>query len=136
HILHDRRGLSVHFMLDIDGTIYQTLDLKERAWHATIANDRSIGIEIANMGAYPLEELDQVVGEEGRQRPGVLFKWYRPDETGRARIVLPESMGDGGVRTPGFVGYPARYGPEGGPIIGTVQGRELAQYDFTPEQYD
>jgi hypothetical protein len=33
-VLHDARGLSVHFMLDIDGTIYQTLDLKERAWHA------------------------------------------------------------------------------------------------------
>src|SRR4051794_30390223 len=30
-VLQDRRGLSVHFMLDIDGTIYQTLDLKERA---------------------------------------------------------------------------------------------------------
>jgi N-acetyl-anhydromuramyl-L-alanine amidase AmpD len=37
-------------MLDLDGTIYQTLDLKERASHATIANSRSIGIEIANMG--------------------------------------------------------------------------------------
>jgi len=30
-VLHDYRGLSVHFMLDIDGTIYQTLDLNERA---------------------------------------------------------------------------------------------------------
>ena len=27
-ILHDYRDLSVHFMLDLDGTIYQTLDLK------------------------------------------------------------------------------------------------------------
>jgi len=35
-VLHDHRDLSVHFMLDLDGTIYQTLDLKERAWHATI----------------------------------------------------------------------------------------------------
>ena len=34
-VLHDYRCLSVHFMLDLDGTIYQTLDLKERAWHAT-----------------------------------------------------------------------------------------------------
>src|SRR5206468_368147 len=37
-ILHDIRGLSVHFMLDIDGTIFQTCDLKERAWQATVAN--------------------------------------------------------------------------------------------------
>src|SRR5690349_3336181 len=29
--LQDNRDLSVQFMLDIDGTIYQTLDLKERA---------------------------------------------------------------------------------------------------------
>ncbi len=47
------RKLSVHFLLDVDGTIYQTLDLRERAAHATIANDRSIGIEMANLGAYP-----------------------------------------------------------------------------------
>src|SRR5437016_14636830 len=40
-------------MLDLDGTIYQTLDLKERAWHATTSNSRSIGIEIANLGAFP-----------------------------------------------------------------------------------
>jgi N-acetylmuramoyl-L-alanine amidase len=46
------RNLSVHFMLDLDGTIYQALDVKERAWHATTSNTRSIGIEIANIGAY------------------------------------------------------------------------------------
>src|ERR1041385_3139945 len=56
NVLHDHRDLSVHFMLDIDGTLYQTLDLKERAWHATTSNNRSIGIEIANMGAYRSEE--------------------------------------------------------------------------------
>ena len=53
NVLHDPRDLSVHFMFDLDGTIYQTLDLKERAWHATSSNSRSVGIEIANIGAYP-----------------------------------------------------------------------------------
>src|SRR5262245_25766914 len=33
-VLNDR-SLSVHFMLDTDGTIYQMLDVRERAWHAT-----------------------------------------------------------------------------------------------------
>ena len=47
------RGLSVHFLVDVDGTIYQALDLRDQAWHATIANARSIGVEIANLGAYP-----------------------------------------------------------------------------------
>ncbi len=49
-ILQDKRGLSVHFLLDVDGTIYQTLDLRDQAWHATKANPRSIGVEIANLG--------------------------------------------------------------------------------------
>mgnify|MGYP003637061568 CR=1 FL=1 len=39
-----RRGLSAHFLLDLDGTIYQTLDLRERAYHAGASNSRSIGI--------------------------------------------------------------------------------------------
>src|SRR6185437_547188 len=69
-VLHDQRGLSVQFMLDLDGTIYQTLDVKEAAQHATIANNRSIGIEIANIGAYAVESANR------------LSTWYRPDSEG------------------------------------------------------
>jgi len=48
HVLLDR-GLSVHLMLDGDGTVYQALDLAEaRAWHAGNANERSVGVEIQN----------------------------------------------------------------------------------------
>jgi len=124
-ILHDVRGLSIHFMLDIDGTIYQTLDLKERAWHATISNDRSIGIEIANIGAYPPAKAQ------------TLKEWYAPelDTTGkatRARLTLPGRFGDGGVRTPNFVGYSARAEP----VVGEVQGEKLEMYDLTPQQYE
>ena len=118
-VLHDLRGLSVHFMLDLDGTIYQTLDLKERAWHATSSNSRSVGIEIANVGAY---------APDNRK---TLDEWYRPDADGKVRIVIPERLGEPGIRTAGFIGRPAR--PE--PIVGRVQGQELAQYDLTPEQY-
>lgn len=118
-VLHDLRGLSVHFMLDIDGTIYQTLDLKERAWHATTSNSRSIGIEIANMGAY------------SSPTNRTLLEWYQKDADGRTRITIPAQFGDGGVRTPNFVGRPARSEP----VSGVVQGRELWQYDYTPEQY-
>jgi N-acetyl-anhydromuramyl-L-alanine amidase AmpD len=43
------RKLSVHLMLDRDGTIYQALDLKTAcAYHASEANNRSIGVEICN----------------------------------------------------------------------------------------
>jgi N-acetyl-anhydromuramyl-L-alanine amidase AmpD len=50
--LHDQRGLSSHFLIDLDGTIYQTLDVRERARHAGAVNDISVGVEIANPGAY------------------------------------------------------------------------------------
>ncbi len=119
-VLHDMRGLSVHFMLDIDGTIYQTLDVKERAWHATIANDRSVGIEIAHIGAYASPDA----------RP--FAEWYGPDATGRTRITIPSRLGDGGIRTPDFIGYPARSEP----LPGTINGSDLVMWDFTPEQYD
>jgi len=117
-VLHDQRGLSVHFMLDVDGTIYQTLDLKERAWHAGIGNDRSVGIEIANMGAY-----------EDRS---TLEQWYEPDAGGLMVFRPPLTDGASGIRTPGFVARPARPAPIGGPI----HGRMLWQYDLTDAQYE
>jgi hypothetical protein len=48
----DKRGISVHFLIDNDGTIYQTLDTTHVAWHAGGANKRSVGVEIAN-AYYP-----------------------------------------------------------------------------------
>ena len=125
-VLHDRRGLSVHFMLDLDGTIYQTLDLKERAWHATIANTRSIGIEIANIGAYP----DQ--GGTADDDPAVLAKWYSKDADGKTILTIPGGAAKGGERKPELTLRPARDEL----IVGKIHGKPLRQYDFTPEQYD
>jgi hypothetical protein len=119
-VLHDSRDLSVHFMLDVDGTIYQTLDLKERAWHATSSNSRSIGIEIANIGAYPTNGKDNT-----------LDQWYRKDETGKTRMVLPVWAKQEWIRTPGFIPRPSRDEA----VVGTVQKQELRQYDLTPQQY-
>jgi N-acetylmuramoyl-L-alanine amidase len=119
-VLHDQRGLSVHFMLDLDGTIYQSLDLKERAWHATIANDRSVGIEVANIGAYPLKD-----GSE-------LAKWYQAGPDGKIRLVEPGSNKSPGSSSGEVVLRPDRDEP----IVGTVQGGKLRQYDFTSQQYE
>lgn len=118
-VLHDDRNLSVHFLLDIDGAIYQTMDLKERAWHATKANSRSIGIEIAHIGARSPDDFAS------------LSEWYTPDNRG-LRITFPPRMDGAGVRTEGFVGRPATPGIH----RGTINGSELLQYDFTPEQYE
>lgn len=120
-VLHDLRGLSVHFMLDVDGTIYQTLDLKERAWHAGHAsgNDRSVGVEIANIGAYGPHELK------------TLDEWYDHDANGWPFLTPPRWMAVTGVRTQDFVARPARKELIGG----TINGRPLQQYDYTPQQY-
>ena len=118
-VLQDQRDLSVHLMLDLDGTLYQTLDLKERAWHATTSNTRSVGLEIANVGAYSDREKNP------------FDAWYRPVPNGPTDITIPASLGDGGILTQGFVGHPARPNP----VRGVTQGVELTQYDFTPEQY-
>lgn len=119
-ILHDRRGLSVHFMLDLDGTIYQTMDLKESAWHATIANPRSIGIEIANIGAHP------------RTDATVLDQWYAKDDAGRTHLTIPGGVEAAGLRDPKADLRPTRDEP----VVGVIQGRELIQYDYTPAQYE
>lgn len=119
-VLHDRRFLSVHFMLDVDGTIYQTLDLQERAWHAGSANSRSIGIEITNIGAYPVD------GENP------FDKWYAKDERG-TYVTIPSDESDirKMQRVPGKY-YTAR--PE--PVTGTINGSTLTMYDLTEAQYE
>lgn len=119
-VLHDRRHLSVQFMLDVDGTIYQTLDVKERAWHATHANSRSIGIEIANMGAYA----------ESEDKPWE--RWYATDEDGQTYITIPSEADRKSIRTPNFIGRPSRNEP----VVGEMQGKLREQYDLTDEQYD
>jgi N-acetylmuramoyl-L-alanine amidase len=61
-------GLSAHFMIDADGTIYQTLDLVERAYHAEEANSTSVGVEICNRGRVDRSEWPRLPVEY-RTRP-------------------------------------------------------------------
>jgi len=44
----NKRGISVHFLIDNDGTIYQMLDTQHGAWHAGSVNRCAVGVEIAN----------------------------------------------------------------------------------------
>jgi N-acetylmuramoyl-L-alanine amidase len=114
--IHDNVFLSVHFMLDVDGTIYQALDVKEMAWtQGSVANPVSIGIEIANIGAYPVTQRFN------------FSKWYTKDEKGM-RLVLPPNNW---VRTPNFVGRPIRNEL----IRGEIHNTLYEQMDFTREQY-
>ncbi|MBY0308982.1 MAG: N-acetylmuramoyl-L-alanine amidase [Phycisphaerales bacterium] len=151
NILHDHRGLSVHFMLDIDGTIYQTLDVKERAWHATTSNDRSVGVEIASPGAMAVPQdagkaaaagwvFNEVGAAVGPPPKGLLGEWYAREADGSVRLVLPKWLGDGGVRTrePDGAPFVPRVVPAGAPggglCITPIQGQTLAQYPYTAQQ--
>jgi N-acetylmuramoyl-L-alanine amidase len=104
-VLHDERGLSAHFLIDVDGTIYQTLDVRERGRHAGKSNDRSIGIEIANPGAFPTTEELFLARDRAR----------RHDANGTRNIASAD-------RNQGF-------------MTGVVQRRTLHQYPFTDAQY-
>jgi hypothetical protein len=88
----NKRGISVHFCLDNDGTIYQLLDTQHKAWHAGISNNvggnpKGIGIEISN--AYYPKYQDWYVkhgfGERPIQENGLVhgrtldpFLWFYP----------------------------------------------------------
>lgn len=113
-VLHDIRGLSCQFLLDVDGTLYQTLDVADRARHAGGANDRSVGVEIAHPG--PLELTKGLAARYTKDAGGTRFDLGALQKT---------------VRTPGFVVRPAR--PE--PVSAVVQGRPYTMYDYTPAQY-
>ena len=49
-VLQNERGLSCHFLVDNDGTIFQTLDLGLQGFHGGGLNDYSIGVELCNRG--------------------------------------------------------------------------------------
>src|SRR5947199_22346 len=76
-------------------------------------------IETANMGADPAGETKE------------LDEWYRRDAHGQTVLKVPERIKDPMILTPNFSGRPAR--PEA--VRGVVQGTDLVQYDFTPQQY-
>ena len=65
----EKRGISSHFVIDNDGTIYQMVDTAYEAWHAPPANRRSIGIDISN--AYYLK-YNKTYEKRGHGRRPVL----------------------------------------------------------------
>ncbi len=67
-VLQNERGLSVHFLLDNDGTIYQTIDLGLMAYHASEWNIDSIGIEMCNRGDAKKEPNYYSGGHHGPPR--------------------------------------------------------------------
>ena len=68
----NKRGISVHFLIDNDGTIFQMLDTQHKAWHAGISsgvggNPKGIGVEISN--GYYLKYQNWYVKNGFGERP-------------------------------------------------------------------
>ena len=64
----NNRGLSVHFLIDNDGTIYQLCDINHMCFHAgSKVNPTSIGVEISN--AYYLKYQNWYVKNGFGERP-------------------------------------------------------------------
>lgn len=76
----NRRGASVHFLIDNDGTIYQTMDLQHAAWHAGSArtNRPSVGVEISN-AYYPKYQQWYEKNDFG-QRPLIEDAWVHGEK--------------------------------------------------------
>ena len=70
-----KRGISIHFLIDNDGTIYQSLDTQHAAWHAGSRkwNNSSIGVEISN-AYYPKYQKTYVARGHG-ERPIIDDAW-------------------------------------------------------------
>jgi N-acetylmuramoyl-L-alanine amidase len=67
-VLQNERGLSCHFLIDNDGTIYQTIDLSLMAYHAAEWNVASIGVEFCNRGDAKKEPNYYSTGRAGPKR--------------------------------------------------------------------
>jgi len=65
----NNRGISIHFCIDNDGTIYQLLDTQHGAWHAgnRHGNKKGIGVEISD--AYYTKYQDWYVKNGFGERP-------------------------------------------------------------------
>jgi len=57
--------VSSHFVIDVDGTVYQLVDVERTAWHASEVNSRSVGIEHAAIpGTQPATDAQYQASAE------------------------------------------------------------------------
>ncbi len=76
--------VSSHYLISEGGHIWQLVQEDQRAWHAgagqwgdvTDVNSRSIGIELANSGAYPFSEPQMAALEDVLH--GIIERWHIP----------------------------------------------------------
>ena len=102
-LCHPDAGVSAHYVIGRQGTVWQLVREDMRAWHAglgawgsiTEVNSRSIGIEIANTGAEPFPEPQMAALET--LLAGILKRWRIPPE----RVIGHSDMTPGRKIDPG-----------------------------------
>ncbi len=110
---------TAHFIVDVDGVVYQTLDIADCAARGSRGDPTAVVVHLAHTGIYATASH------------AALANWYARDARGPV-LRWPSGTGDWGVRTPGFTARPARAAL----LAGTLHGRTHHQYDFTDEQYE
>jgi hypothetical protein len=88
----NRSGISVQFLIDNDGTIYQTMDMQHGAWHAGTerVNRASVGVEISN--AYYPKYADWYVQNGYGERPMMDNAWVHGQKLDPFMGFYPEQI--------------------------------------------
>ena len=88
----NKRGVSVHFLIDNDGTIYQTMDLQHAAWHAgsSRTNRPSVGVEISN--AYYPRYQNWYTRNGFKERPIIEDAWVHGSKLEPFMGFYPEQL--------------------------------------------
>ncbi|MBL9020378.1 MAG: N-acetylmuramoyl-L-alanine amidase [Myxococcales bacterium] len=149
-VMQNERGLSCHFLIDNDGTIFQTIDLALAAWHAAQWNFGSIGVEMCNRGDVKLDPNYYAKGKHGPNRNVVPCKInghtflafdYTPEQIrtfqqlGRALLrFLPNIPAEYPQSSPGVQHWGTL--PEQGPGGSFAFSGYIGHYHLTGQKWD
>jgi hypothetical protein len=132
--LFNYRRLSVHFVVDDNGAVWQFLDVLEKAWHAGKHNEISVGVEC---NLYPLaEKSPDYYSPERNERTGnsphEVDTYYVHGQRIRA-FVMPPPQVDSAARIAAGT-WAALYHQTGAPRFSvppifprSTEGTEIAQ---------
>lgn len=78
--------VSAHYLIGLDGTVWQMVREQDRAWHAGVGewnglqdiNSRSIGVELDNRGDHPFSQPQMAALEH--LLPQILTRWSIPPD--------------------------------------------------------
>jgi hypothetical protein len=149
-VMQNERGLSCHFLIDNDGTIFQTIDLALAAYHAAQWNSASIGVELCNRGDVKLDPNYYSSGKHGPNRKVVPCKinghtflafdytdaqWTSFQALARALLrFLPNIPAEYPQSTPGVQHWGTL--PEGGPGGSFAFSGYIGHYHLTGQKWD